>query len=312
MKQFLPVCLLLVSYVSTAQQLPLFSQYREFAGIINPAAVSNDYLNYDNNLSFGASYRRQWITDQDGPSTQVLRADYIRERAGISLLTGGYILKDQVGRVGTTGAYGRIGGIISNGKPREAGIAFGLNAGIVRYGLDLSNARLTNPSDIAINTALNKTYPDVGLGVYAYQTIGSNNMLYGGISIPQTFGLNLNFRDQTHNLSITRIQHYYATAGYKMGLNDEFSFVEFSAWLKYVAPLKPHADFNVRYQMSEIFYVGAGIGTSGFSHLEAGLLFGEDRMFRVNYSYDAPFTKVSAYYGASHEISVAYALRTGK
>lgn len=290
------------------QQLPLFTQYREFSGIINPAAVPNDYLWYEKNLSFGASYRRQWITDQDGPSTQVIRGDYMFEREGTSLLTGGYIINDQAGRVGMTGLYGRFAGVIAGDNPLEQGISLGLNVGVVRYGLDLSNARLANPDDIAVYDIHHKIFTDVGAGVFAYTTLNNGNLLYGGISMPQALGLNVQFRDENRELSIQRQRHYYATAGYKMSLRDEYSFLELSTWVKFIPPLTPHLDVNLRYQMSEHFTIGAGLSTAGYSHLEAGLLFGEERLFRVSYGFDAPFTKTSTYYGSSHEISLAFAL----
>jgi len=62
---------------SVAQQLPLFTQYRENIGIINPAAFNQDFLIYENNLSFGASYRRQWVGLESGPQTQTIRGEYL-------------------------------------------------------------------------------------------------------------------------------------------------------------------------------------------------------------------------------------------
>jgi len=48
------------SLITQAQQLPIFTQYRENHGYINPASISSDYMTYYHNLYFGAPYRLQW------------------------------------------------------------------------------------------------------------------------------------------------------------------------------------------------------------------------------------------------------------
>lgn len=299
----------LVFTTTTAQQLPLFTQYREFSGILNPAAVPNDYLWYEMPISVGVSYRRQWINDKDGPHTELLRGDYMIEREGVSILPGLYIINDQAARMGMTGVYGRFAGILSNGNPLEQGLAFGLNVGVVRYGLDLSNANNTDPNDISLYDIDNETFADAGVGVYAYTTLGNSNLLYGGLSSPQVLGLDVRFRDSNHDLSVQRQRHYYATAGYKMALLSEEGFLDFSTWVKYIPPLGPHLDFNVRYQMSPEFNLGAGLSTSGYFHAEVGFKFGEERLYRFGYALDAPFTETSSYYGYSHEFNLVIAFQ---
>lgn len=309
MKTYLPAIFCLLGYLPAfAQQLPLFTQYREYSGILNPAAVPNDYLWYEKNLSFGASYRRQWLNDSDGPATQVIRADYLWLRDNVHPIFGGYLMNDKAARMGLTGAYGRMGVLFSD-SPLERGISAGLSAGVVRYALDLKNARIQDASDPALYDVNSKIFPDVSAGVYAYTTFDNGHLLYGGVSIPQVFGLDLRFRDDNDNsLSLRRSQHFYATTGYKISLRDEFSFLEFSTWVKYVPALSPHFDFNVRYQMSEILYIGTGMSSSGNFHLEAGLLMGENNLFRLGMGADMPFTRTSTYYGAALEFNCAYAL----
>ena len=112
-----------------AQQLPLFSQYRENYIAINPAMVSTEYLLYEQDLSFGASYRNQWREFEGAPETQFIRGEYLLDNGGFGLLTGGYLINDQTGPIGLTGIYGRIGGIFT-GDPYYGGIAVGLSLGL--------------------------------------------------------------------------------------------------------------------------------------------------------------------------------------
>ena len=98
-----------------AQQLSLFTQYRENTTVINPAAVEADYLAYGLNASIGISYRQQWAGISGSPTTQVLRGSYIADgMSGVALMAGGHIINDVTGPTGLTGFYGRIAGILTD------------------------------------------------------------------------------------------------------------------------------------------------------------------------------------------------------
>lgn len=99
----------------SAQQLPLFTQYRENTGLLNPAALEPDYLGYGNNFTVGASYRSQWDGLSGAPKTMTLRATYFADDyAGVTMMGGGYLVRDQTGPLSFTGAYGRIAGVITS------------------------------------------------------------------------------------------------------------------------------------------------------------------------------------------------------
>lgn len=302
-----------------AQQLPLFSQYREYGSVINPAWVGSDYLYYGNPTTFGVSYRRQWIAAGDGPQTQLLRGDHLFDQNGVKLIAGGYLLNDEVARVSTTGLYGRLGGlkVWNENNPLLGGISAGISLGGVRYGLDLTDARIKDPSEIAGAALLKKYFYDVGVGVFVYQALDRNgeHILSGGISVPQVFGLNVQFREEDGSVGIKRIQHVYGNLNYRRELGEDGAFFEFSTWGKFVAPLKPHVDFNIRWspgsEGSSSFWIGAGAGTSRIINGEAGLILmdiGKINQVRVGYAFSHPFSSVSTYFGSSHEINVAFAL----
>lgn len=295
------------SYTAFSQQLPLFTQYRDYSGMLNPASVPNDYLWYEKTMSFGASYRKQWIAAEDGPSTQSLRADYIALRRGVIPVFGAYLLNDKAGRMGMTGFYLRSAMLFSD-DPLEYGFSVGLSAGLVRYALDLSNPHVQDPGALAIYDKRNSLNPDAGLGVFGYTTLRNNHLLYGGLSVPQVIGLNTRFQKADQTFSIKRVPHFYGTVGYKIPLRDEYSFLEGSVWIRYVTPLAPSLDFNMRWQFESYMYVGTGFGTNGNAHLEAGFIFGEDRLFRMGMSGDFPFTQISSYYGSALEVNFGYAL----
>ncbi|MEY3367026.1 MAG: hypothetical protein RI973_181 [Bacteroidota bacterium] len=303
-----------ISFPLFSQQLPLFTQYRENQTLINPAAISRSYLTNEQNLSFGASYRRQWNGIEGAPQTAVLRGDFLYTDANpVTLITGGYLINDQTGPTGFSGVYGRVGGLIT-GDPYYGGIAAGLSLGAVQYRVNASQIRLRDQNDLVANDQ-SKIYPDVGLGVFAYKRMEGGflkgDYLYGGISIPQVIGLDLNFKDASGEFSTQRIQHYYAMIGLYKFFRDD-AFLEPSIWLKYLPNVPLNVDFNLRYQMAGNFWIGAGGSSSRAAHLETGVRIGEnlgmDNDLQIGYGFDYHFSPYGPYTGGSHEINVTWSL----
>ncbi|MFT4759788.1 MAG: type IX secretion system PorP/SprF family membrane protein [Paraglaciecola sp.] len=302
--------LLLVFLNVNAQQLPLFTQYREYQTILNPAAIGSSYFAHDQNLTFGASYRNQWTGLKNGPTTAILRGEYLYENTGFSLLSGGYILHDETGPTSNTGVYGRIGGVISP-DPYYGGISVGLTGGIVQYRVNGEEITLREQGDILDGESQSKISPDVGFGIYAYKYVRRGDYVYGGISVPQVLGLDLSYQTDNGEFQTQRIQHMYAMAGYLLRFKDE-SFVEPTVWAKYVKGADVNIDFNFRYQMQSTFWIGIGGSTSKAVHAEAGILLGNnaglDNTIRIGYGYDYNFSSFGPFAGPSHEINISYSL----
>jgi len=120
------------------------------------------------------------------------------ETGGVGLMVGGYLVNDQTGPTGFTGAYGRFAGIISD-DIEYSGLSIGLAVGAVQYRVNASDLFVRDPGDIVSMEDQSKIFPDVGVGVYFYRTIEggalADDLFYAGLSVPQVFGLNLDFRD---------------------------------------------------------------------------------------------------------------------
>ena len=284
----------------SSQQLSLFSQYRENQTIINPAAVGNNYLSYEQKLSIGISHRTQWQGFEGAPKTSILRG------------SGGYIVRDQTGPTGFTGLYGRVGGLLSD-DPYYGGISVGLSFGVVQYRVDGSEIRLRQGGDILDGRDVNQIYPDVGVGVFAYTLLDGgifdNDYIYGGISIPQALGLDLAFKNDNGEFVTKRVQHYYAMLGLYKFFKDE-GFLEPSVWVKYAPNVPVNVDINLRYQLAQNFWLGLGGSTSQTMHIEGGLLLGSnlgfDNTLKVGYGYDYSFSTFGPYTGGAHEINITY------
>ena len=302
---------LLLAFLNVnAQQLPLFTQYREYQTILNPAAVGSSYLTLDQNLTFGASYRNQWTGLKNAPTTATLRGEYIYENTGFSLLSGGYLLHDQTGPTGNTGIYGRVGGVIS-ADPYYGGLSVGLTAGLVQYRVNGEEITLREQGDILDGQSQSKISPDLGFGIFAYKYLRKGDYIYGGISMPQLLGLDLAFKSSNGEFNTKRVQHSYAMAGYILRFKDD-SLIEPTVWAKYTPDTKVNIDFNFRYQMQTSFWIGIGGSSAKAVHAEAGVLLGDnaglDNTIRIGYGYDYSFSTFGPFAGSTHEISISYSL----
>lgn len=127
---FLLLCSL--PFAIQAQFLPRFTQYREYAGLINPAAVQYDYLanNGYYQLSIGVSHRSEGLTNlQEVPQTQVLRVSWMPTLGNrFRLLLGAYVIKDQFGPTQFSGAFLRVGAF-TYASPAFGVLSVGFNVG---------------------------------------------------------------------------------------------------------------------------------------------------------------------------------------
>lgn len=306
---------LLICQIAEAQQLPLFTQYRSNQGAINPASINGDYFINENNLSFGASYRRQWTGIDASPVTQNISGEYFQaQKGGFNYLTGGYLINDKIGPTGFTGIYGRFAGVIT-GDPEYSGISLGLNLGLVQYKVDGREIQLREQGDIIGNQSYSQWYPDAGLGVFAYTTLDfgmlEDDYIYGGISIPQVIGLDLTFGSDDGEFHTKRVQHIYAQGGWYHILSDD-SFLEFSSWVKYAPNAPINLDFNLRYQMAGNFWGGLGISSARNIHIEAGFILGGNLGFsntvKVGYGFDYSVSDFGPSVGSTHELNLGVSL----
>lgn len=313
MRAIITVVILYVSLASmSGQQLPVFTQFRDNMGLINPAGFNSDYYTYYYDMYIGVSGRRQWMLQdiENAPVTSNLQFDYVwKERDRPRLLTGGYILQDQVGRMSTTGIYSRLAGFI--GDPIDQGaLSAGISLGYVQYRIRPVGSQPLQNGDPLLSFNQSQWVPDVGLGIHYCRELGqANNFFYAGLSIPQILALDLTFKNDNNTFSLLRSPHFYGVIGYYKTLRD-FSFFEPSVWVRYVAGTPLSIDFNFRFQPIEVFWVGAGIDTAANLHFEFGLRLGSssERPFKIAYAVDRGVNGYGPFFGYSHEVHIGFYL----
>jgi type IX secretion system PorP/SprF family membrane protein len=309
------VCLLFFSAVCHAQQLSLFTQYRENLTVINPAAIESDYFVFGSPFTIGASYRAQWVGLQNGPRTQTLRANYLYDGGGsVAFNFGGYVINDQTGPTGLTGIYGKIGGVLTD-DPQYGGLSIGLTAGFTQFQVRSSEISLRDENDPLAGENQSQMYPDVGVGLFMYKAVGgrfADDYIYGGISIPQVLGLDLTFQNERGQFSTQRVRHFYGQIGYYKFFSDD-SFLEPSLWVKYTPNTPVNVDLNLRYQLPTALWVGVGGSSAKAVHLETGLFLGDNvgnnNILRIGYGFDHNFSSFGPTAGSTHEINLSLSLR---
>ncbi len=292
----------------SAQQLPTFINYTNNWSLLNPAAVSPDFLIDDYyRLSVQATYRQQWIGVEDAPQTQSLAATWMPENNPI--LLGGQLLNDNTGAIGLTGAYGQFAYRLQ--VNRRHFLSLGINAGLVQYRVKVSEINLLEKNDILAGQDGNRLFPDFGLGFF-YQY---DDWFYAGVSVPQTFGITNTFAaTDNRKYQLTRARHYYAMAGANIYLNKEkTSYFALSSWAKYLPNAPFTIDINAKYYFQDIFWLGVGGGSANLAHLEVGFIIGNgigylDNRLMLGFGYDFALNSTAQLLGNTMEITMRYSI----
>ena len=297
-----------------AQQLPNFNVYRDHWNVLNPAAMSNNYLINEFNKTVAVSYRNQWVGVNDSPETQLINFEWVSDKR--KSIFGGHIVNDQTGKIGQTGIYGNYAYRLNLGKRSDQSIAIGLSAGVVQYSAQLSQIKFFDIEEQPL-TDDNFVYPDFGMGIFYHYS----DKYYAGFSIPQTFSLETRFEATDRTFAFDRIQHLYFVAGgyYQVTwFGNETSFVEPSVWIKYVPDAPLSIDFNGRYQISELVWAGLGLGmafgveSSSRINFEAGVVLGEQinltkGQLKLGMAFDIPLSnQLYSYFGNTIEANAIY------
>ena len=185
-------------------------------------------------------------------------------------------------------------------------LAAGFSLGISSVNLDRSKIDLgnLNPNDDAIGYSsgdLKKIKPEIGAGLWLYSA-----RYFLGISvlniIPGKARFVLNDKYGTYYTP-----NYFFTAGYRIALGDEVSFLP-SFMIQYWQPQLTGVHINAKLQYQDKLWIGGGYRysdlISGYSGM-AGVNI--SNTFNVSYSYEVATTnRLRAYTGNTHEIMLGF------
>lgn len=303
------------------QQLPYFTQYTEYQGIINPAAQSYEGFMTNFKYSVGTSIREQWAGIPASPKTQLIRGDFKLNSPGkFDGLVGLFLVNDKAGYISSTGIYGRLASLYESGnswgnRKNELGFSVGLLGGVVQYRVDTKGLReIDNNNDPNLDNEVNIIRPELGLGAQFYSFIYRNgraaDILTLGLSIPQLIAPTIELGSgDGESYAIDKVPHYYVTASYFFDIGP-FTYLELSTWTRWVKHVSPSLDFMCRYRFAHYMWVGAGMNSFRHFNAEIGVSFddliGIDSRTKLAFSYNPIGPDFTAQFGNSFELNLSY------
>ena len=293
----LSTAIILSSFVLKAQQVPLYSQYMMNAFLLNPGiAGSVDYF------PIRLTVRQQWVGIKDAPSTQAISGNYLFEKQNFGL--GGYIFNDKFGPMSRTGI--QICAAYHLKITNDIKLGIGLAGKASQFKFDESKLTTIDDGDMAVSYGtISQFSPDADFGLYLY-----DKKFSVGLAATQLLQLNL---DKFYTDSATMdknqiIRHYYANAGYKFTLSDNFD-LEPSILVKGTMQTPWQLDFNVKGYIMKNYWLGFSYRTSKDIIAMIGVKY---KKFYIGYAFDYTTSNIKNYSHGSHEILLGFNVFEGK
>jgi type IX secretion system PorP/SprF family membrane protein len=310
-KILLPLLILVMVPVASAQQFPTYSQYVMNGFLLNPS-----YAGSDGYSTFSFTAREQWVGLENAPSTfaaafqtRILSDSYIskstsvrrkmtRPTKGGRIGMGGYLFADRNGIMKRTGAQFSYAYHISLNNYRQ--LSFGLAATAYQYFVDKNGAFLPKeeyPDEWLDSYDAVVYIPDANFGV-SYTT----RNYYVGYSMNNLFRGLLMIGNKGNN-SRSELGYYYLTGGYKFTLPDNDWMIEPSAMMKSSDMLFKsfQMDISTRVYYKEDYWMGLSYRTNDAIILLAGMKF--DRYY-LGYACDFTLSDIRKQSFGTHELTI--------
>jgi type IX secretion system PorP/SprF family membrane protein len=326
MKKLIALAVLGLVMKAEAQQRPHYTQYILNNYIVNPAVAGiEDYVDVK------ISHRHQWVGLDGAPVTTYLtvhgpwkKGAYQREtnttfhapgqnprgkdywkdyeapenHQGIGLT----IMNDRTGPLnrfsaGATYAY-------HMGISGRTNLSMGVTAGVQNLSLNASKLDFVyTPTDPAVAGSgyLNRLRLDVSAGLWMY-----SSDYFIGLAAQNIVPSKISFADDTVKLAGGKlVPHMFLSAGYRMFLNDDLSFLP-SATVRYVNPSPIGVDINAKLQYQDLVWGGLSYRMSdGFAAMVGVNV---NSTFNVGYSYDYTTSRLNTVSRGTHEIVLGFLL----
>jgi type IX secretion system PorP/SprF family membrane protein len=286
MKKLFTISLLtLLTFISNAQQDPLYSQYLNNPVLLNPA-----YTGINNKLNIVAGYRMQWAGFDGSPTTLNFSAhtSLYENKVGAGML----VVQDKIGETKITQYNAMYSYKIELKKGQT--LSFGLQTGFTNYRNDDVQLNPQHAGDKAF-AFINDMKFNIGAGIM----LKSERYLIG-LSAPRLTKGSVDMGGQSIEIYN---QHFYLMGAYVVYLTDRIRLKP-SVLLKATKGAFS-ADLNFNLNLEENYTVG--LLTRNFNTY--GLLVQMNiKDYRIGYVFEVPTSSsVGARY-TSHEISLALSL----
>lgn len=289
------------------------AQYSQF--MYNKLPQNAAYTGSREVLSIRALYRDQWSGNKNGGITGAPKTAAFSIHSPLKndhFALGFWFVNDRLGiehknQFDVTYAYR-----LNLGK--KVKLSLGINAGMLWYKLNASDALLVDPNDPAFSQNVSRILPDVGAGLYIYHP-----NFYFGASVPNFIKGDLTAKSQSGS-SAKRTAHVVLMAGGVIPCGKVLS-IRPQVQYRYLADAEgkiPHTlDFNLSLLIYNRVNIGGQYRTSVVNKNEGVKLTDPDsfdmmlevwptKQLMIGYAYDYTLTKLSNFNRGSHEIILGY------
>lgn len=282
MKRLFILSIFLVTAVTSAQQLPQFTQY-----VYNTMSVNPAYAGSRETLNITGLHRNQWAGIEGNPTTSTfsIHSPVRFSKLGLGL---SYI-NDNLGDESTNYIYGNVSYTVP--LTQKINMALGLNAGFTNY--DLNTPDINDPF---FNEGFSQWNPNFGAGIYV-----SSRMWYVGLSAPRLFKTDLN----NGEFAAIERNSYYSIGGivFDVGRNTKFKT---TAIAKFTNGAPPSFDVTGSFLLFDKAWLGASYRFNDADSIGILADYQISNSFRVGYAYDLPTAEIRPYSGGTHEIILIY------
>ena len=279
--------ILLVGFMSFAQQDAQYTQYMYNTININPAYAGNRDV-----LSLFALHRSQWVGIDGAPITNTIA---INSPIGDSNIGVGLsLINDKIGPTNENDFTVDLSYTITTSEKYK--LSFGLKGNANLFKLDITKLNPKDQNDPQFQNVNNTFSPNFGVGLYLH----SDNS-YFGFSIPKFIESN-HYDDNSVAIFKEKI-NYYFIAGHVFNINNSSKFKP-SILTKAVQGSPLQVDLSGNFLFYDKFVLGGayrwGAALSGMTGFQIS-----ERFF-IGYGYDYETTNLSNYNSGSHELFLRY------
>ena len=203
-----------------------------------------------------------------------------------------------------TGLYNRFSANVSYayhiGLSPTTNLSAGFAGGIMKISRDGSKSTYNNgdPTDPAEGSVADiyRIRPDLSAGLWLYSA-----SYFAGVSAQQIIPQKVSFVDDT--LGFKLVPHLFATAGYRFLLSEDVNAIP-SFMVKYISPLEPQVDVNLKVQYRDLLWIG---GSYRFKYGYAAMVgLNVSNTFNIGYAYDFTTTQLNTASHGTHEMVIGF------
>lgn len=307
--------------VGFSQQRPHYTQYILNNYILNPALSG-----IENYTDVKLSARDQWVGLNGAPRTLYAtvhmplgKKDFKTSPTSFSIpgenprgyaYWENYVASEPHHGVGLsiindkTGLYNRFSFNLSYayhiGLSPRTNLSAGFAGGIMKISRDGSKSTFNNgdPTDPAQGSVADvyRIRPDLSAGIWLYSAD-----YFAGISAQQVIPQKVAFVDDT--LGFKLVPHLFATAGYRILVAEDVNIIP-SFLVKYISPVEPQADLNIKAQYRDLLWIGGSFRFKYGYAAMVGLQIGNTA--NIGYAYDFTTTRLNTASRGTHEIVIGF------